>query len=125
MPITYSIDHERGVVLTTASGVLTDDELLHHKRKMTSDPNFKPGLVGLSDIREIAELAVTTEGIRSLVKQDALDAERLKGFKLAIVASDDVVFGMARMYQTMTQDNVFNVRIFRDLDEAKKWLGRL
>lgn len=124
MPITYSIDNKRGVVLTTASGVLTDDELLNHKRQVTSDPNFKPGLVELSDIREITELTVTTEGIRGFVRQDAADAERLEDFKLAIVASEDVVFGMGRMYQTMTGGNFSNVRIFRHMDEAKEWLGR-
>ncbi len=123
MPITYSIDRERNVVFTTIRGVLTDDELLDHKKRLTSDPNFKSGMVELSDAREVGELAVTAEGVGRFVTQDSKDSELLKGYKLAIVASEDVVYGMARMYQTLTEKNVPAVRIFRDLDEAKAWLG--
>lgn len=123
MPITYSIDRERNVVFTTIRGVLTDDELLDHKMRLTSDPNFKSGMVELSDAREVGELAVTAEGVGRFVTQDSKDSELLKDYKLAIVASEDVVYGMARMYQTLTEKNVPAVRIFRDLDEAKAWLG--
>ncbi len=43
--------------------------------------------------------------------------------KLALVLSRDVAFGMARMYQSLTESNEQNhVGVFRDIDEAKAWL---
>jgi len=123
MPITYVIDESSGVVLTTASGVLTDQELLEHKRKLTSDSKFRPGMVELSDIRAITKLAVTNAGIAQFVSQDASDKAALEGHKLAIVVSDDLAFGMARMYEMMTSMNIPGVRIFRDINEARSWLG--
>jgi hypothetical protein len=125
MPISYWIDSNVGIVFTTATGVLTDEELLAHKRKLTADPGFKRGMVEVSDVREVTQLDVTPEGVRSFVHQDQLDAERLRDYKLAIVVSRDVVFGMARMYQTLTEENVPNVGVFRNLEEAKVWLGRV
>jgi hypothetical protein len=59
MPITYRIDTKQGLVLTAATGVLTDDELLEHKRALAADPTFSPGMRQLSDVRGVERLAVT------------------------------------------------------------------
>lgn len=123
MPITYSIDKDLGVVFTTASEVLTENELLEHKQKLISDPNFEPGFVELSDVRFISDLAISPSSIETFVAQDASDAERLKDFKLAIVVSGALEFGMGTMYEMMSRENATNVRIFRDLGQAKEWLG--
>ncbi len=122
MPITYSIDEDLGVVFTTASDVLTEDELLEHKRKMIADPKFKPGFVELSDVRFISDLAISASGLEKFVAQDDSDAERLRGFKLAIVVSGALEFGMGAMYEMMSLKNNRDVRIFRELSLAKDWL---
>jgi len=122
MPIKYSIDKDLGVVFTTASEVLTENELMEHKRKLISDPNFNPGFVELSDVRQISDLAVSPSGIERFVAQDVSDAERMKDFKLAIVVSGALEFGMGVMYEMMSRENVTNVRIFRDMGQAKEWL---
>ncbi len=122
MPITYSIDEDLGVVFTTASDRLTEDELLEHKRKVISDPKFKPGFVEISDVRFISDLAISASSLEKFVAQDESDAERLKGFKLAIVVSGALEFGMGAMYESMSLKNNTNVRIFRDLRLAKNWL---
>ncbi len=122
MPIEYSINEDLGVVFTNASEVLTEDELLEHKRKLISDPNFKPGFVELSDVRSISDLAISASAIETFVAQDESDAELLKDFKLAIVVSGALEFGMGAMYEMMSRENNMNVRIFRDLDRAKEWL---
>lgn len=122
MPIEYSIDKDLGVIFTTASEVLTESELLEHKRKLISDPNFNPGFVELSDVREISDLAISASGIERLLAQDESDAELLKGYKLAIVVSGALEFGMGVLYEMTSRENVMNVRIFRDFDQAKEWL---
>ncbi len=123
MPISYSIDKNLGVVFTTATGRLTEEELLEDKRRLTSDPEFSPELVELSDIRAVTDLAITPEGVARMVMQDADDADKLSTYKLAIVVSEEVAFGLGRMYESMTHENMPNVRIFRDMDEARGWLG--
>jgi hypothetical protein len=123
MPISYQIDEARGLVLTTASGVLTDGDILQLKASLVADPRWKPGMRELSDIRSIDGLAVTTEGVRQMVMRDERDATALASYRLAIVVSHQVVYGMARMYQTLTEHTVPNVRVFRDLPEAESWLA--
>jgi hypothetical protein len=122
MPIEYSIDSDLGVVFTTASDVLTENELLDHKRKLISDPNFKPGFVELSDVRLISDLAISPSGLEAFVAQDESDAELLTDYRLAIVVSGALEFGMGAMYEMMSRENGTNVRIFRDLGLAREWL---
>jgi len=122
MPISYSIDTEAGIVLTKASGRLSDEDILGHKKSLIEDPRFEPGMREISDVRDVTELAVTPTGIRTFVSFDRASATDRSGHRLAIVASEDFVFGTARMYQ-MTGSEDDSVGVFRCLDEARAWLG--
>lgn len=122
MPISYRIDLEHYLILTTASGTLTDDDIVQHKARLVRDPDFKPGMKELSDIRGVDQLDVTPAGIMEMVNQDAKDSTTVGSHQLALVVSKEVAFGMARMYQSMTKPNIETVGVFRDIDEARVWL---
>lgn len=123
MPISYRIDQARHLVLTTATGILADNDVLDLKRRLVADPAFRPDMRQLSDVRGITALQVTAAGVRGMVALDSANASRLEGHRLAIVTGEDVVFGMARMYQSMTEQNLPGVGVFRDYDAAAAWLG--
>ena len=122
MPISYRIDSQQCVIWTTITGVLTDEDIISHKKALVQDPAFKPGMKELSDVRGVERLQVTDAGIRRFVAQDACDSSCLQGHRLAIVVSSDFVFGTARMYEALTQANPIDVMVFRDIDKTKAWL---
>jgi hypothetical protein len=74
----------------------------------------------LADAREIDRFDVTPNGVQQFVSHEHRHSERFKGHRLAIVASADVVFGMARMYQMRTSADV---GVFRSMPEALDFLG--
>jgi len=47
-----------------------------------------------------------------------------QGGKTAVVAPKDLVYGLARMFQIMsdTDDFPFETRVFRSYEEAEQWL---
>lgn len=71
----------------------------------------------------VDDFQVTSVGIARFVGFDETSRDVIGDHKLAIVAAKDVIFGMARMYQFQTQRFKPNVKIFRDLEQARKWLG--
>ncbi len=103
--------------------MLTEVDLLEHKRALMQDPEFRPGMKELSDVRKVERLDITSEGVKKLVALDVDHALGLGEYRLAIVVSADIVFGMARMYEILTESHDENVRVFRAIDEAKAWLG--
>jgi hypothetical protein len=123
MPITYHIDSARNLVVTHAVGVLTDEDVLRHKHRLAADPDFTAGMCELSDVRGVTDLRITPEGVRAMVSTDVSHASRLQAHKLAIVAAEDVVFGMARMYEVLAERHGPSVGVFRDVLEAARWLG--
>jgi hypothetical protein len=120
MPISYHIDPTRQIVRTTATGTLTDDDIMDMKRRLAADAAFRPGMRELSDVRAVTELQVTPFGVRRML---ALDAEQAARHQLAIVACQDEVFGMARMYELLSTDEPSPIGVFRTYDEAATWLG--
>ena len=121
MPISYRIDAGRRLVVTTAHGVLTDEDILTLKRRLTDDPEFQTNMCELSDVRSITDLQVTPAGIQKMVALDSISPPT--GYRLAIVVGENVVFGMARMYQSLTERSLPHVNVFRDYDAATRWLG--
>jgi hypothetical protein len=42
---------------------------------------------------------------------------------LAVVAERDVLFGMSRVFEALTESHFASARVFRRRDEAEAWLG--
>ena len=122
MPITYRIDEARGLVITTATGTLTDKDILGLKSRLAADPLWAPSMRELSDVRAIDRLEVTSAGVQKMVWRDE-HLPSIREYRLAIIAPQDHVFGMARMYEMLTNHSVPNVAVFRELDEALNWLS--
>ena len=122
MPLTYLIDEELGVVRTTATGRLTDAELLEHKKVLMDDPKFRPGMRELSDIRGVDALDVSPQGVMRAASFDSANSPTVGRHQLGILVPSDHVFGMARMYQMRTDGNTGGVHVFRDEAEAELWL---
>jgi hypothetical protein len=123
MPRADRIDPQLGVIRTEATGVLTDHEILEHKRTLLDDPAFEPNMKELSDVRGVERLQVSPAGVRRFAAFDAEHAQQLGDYKMALVVSADVAFGMARMYQAFADEEMDSIGVFRDMREAASWLG--
>ena len=114
MPLSYKID--AGIVYTTVTGKIEVQEQIDFMREMVSDPALPSPLLILRDTRE------QTGYIRGSHRELTSFAASLPiGAKAAIVASEEVIFGTSRMFQARV-DETHNVRVFRDIDEAREWL---
>ena len=119
MPASYTIDIERKAIFSTATGTLTDADLRDHQRHVLRDPDFDPGLRQLWDLREVSATEVSTETLRDLAASTSYAPET----KRAVVAPRDVIYGLARMFQTLHEHAGEDFRVFRSADEAREWLG--
>ena len=127
MPIEFQVD-DASVVHARGWGVLTDGDLLEHRRRVTGDARVpRAGKREIVDLREVETLAVSAEGVRAMVAaRERFEAgEEGAGGRLAIVATADEVFGVARMYQLSATRIALEIGVFRTLEEARDWLGLL
>jgi len=119
MPIQYVRDPARGWLFTTAYGLVTFLEINEHLD--VEEHSRDLGQPELVDART-ATTNLTADQIRRLAQRAADTASRIPLGPTAIVTTNDVVFGMARMYSAFAERARARVEVFRDMDAADVWL---
>ena len=76
----------------------------------------------LSDVSAVTELRFEFTDFADYAKQRSYPAGDFQ-CRTAFYVTDNVKFGYARMCQTLIESPRQEIRIFRDLDEAARWLG--
>ncbi len=126
MPIEYRIDHERRIVLARGHGVLVDADVFGYQREVWSRPDVV-GYDELIDMSGVERIEVpSAHRVEDLARLAAAMDPPPGPSKFAIVASDDVSFGLGRMFQAyreMDPRSTKQVEVFRTMDEALTWIG--
>jgi hypothetical protein len=121
MPIFHVVDSEREILFVTRSGsILTQDEEAA-RRQREADPRIVPGMAVLVDCRAV-EPPDSPQVVRYLADNIERLAARLRCGPVAVVVSGDAEYGMARMYQSLTDPVHPQTLVFRDYDQALRWL---
>jgi len=121
MPIEYSIDPGNGRLLTRANGAVTFRDINAHLD--LEEHNRDLNRAELIDARN-AVAQLTPDEIRLLVGRAADMLRTLELGPTAIVTTDDVVFGMARVYALLAERVGVSAEAFRDVQSAADWLDR-
>src|SRR5262249_8679936 len=126
MPIEHRIDHERRVVFAKGQGRFTDQDVFNYQLGVWSDPSIQ-GYDELIDMTNVHDIEQTSpERIRQLAQESAQMDQPERHSRFAIVAPQDIAFGLGRMYQAFRELNPASTKkvgVFRSLAEALKWLG--
>lgn len=120
MPTKLKIDRAAGVVYSTLYGELRPPDLVRHIAEIREHPDFNPFFSELVDATQVTSLDLPSGDIQRFAMQDSPfepSAQRV------LVASEDLVFGLARMFQTFGSDRRPNFAVVRTLAEAHQFLG--
>jgi hypothetical protein len=120
MPIVMRFDPIANRLLTTASGEVTFADLLEHLAAEGREGHL--GAAELFDARQ-ATTNLTSAEVRQLVEQMRRKAAAGTLGPTALVTTNDVAFGMARMYSLMSDTFDQRFTVFRSLTEAERWLN--
>lgn len=123
MSIESKVDRSKNLSTYVFAGRITSDDLTDTVKDI-----FKGEITNnlLLDFRQAQPdenfLSQDLEKIARITKQYW---ELRKSGKTAIVASTDIAFGLARMYEVFVriEELTHSVRVFRSMDDAIEWLG--
>ena len=119
MSLDYQIDKCENVVFTICRNTLTPDDIKASRERYRTDPDFSPDMKQLIDLRSVTAVEVTTRDWRALAKTDPFGP----GARRALVGDQDLTFGVLRMYEALSERPEVAVHVFRNIDEAREWLG--
>ena len=124
MPIAVDRDPERRLIIATATGPSTVDELFQFMQThwVTADA----GYAVLFDARNMM-VDQTASDVRALVSRLERHSDTLRApFAMIVDAgiTADHAFGMARMFEMLLEAaGISRVRVFRSMADAESWLG--
>jgi hypothetical protein len=125
MTISVRVDTSVGLVVVACTGVVTADEFARHVAPLVEAPEYRLmplTLVDTSDaLRGDGPSTILIEHARRAAEyiDDVLEG----GARVAIVATLDEFFGLARMYEMLRDGSPVECQVFRSLPEAEQWLG--
>lgn len=120
VPFTYQIDAERHLVITTASGVVTAEEILDHQRRLVNDPAFDPHFSQLLDLTQATRTDIHADHVRAFAAKSIF----APGSRRAFVAGGPVAFGLARMFGLMREiSGEKGIQVFDTREKALRWLN--
>ena len=123
MPIETTVYKEPQVIIRTATGQLTFEEVKSAITGVAEMPGYAKGMSAIWDLRKANIYKFTEDDLYRIVEVIKGGIEdRGTGFKLALVASEDFEFGMSRMWEAIAQDLPLEIKVFRDMDEARTWV---
>jgi hypothetical protein len=121
MTVTYRIDQAKRRIHTRCVGAVTLDEVLQHFADLVRDPDCPGRLDVLLDLSETASLP-TSYQLTAVTTEVARVRPRVQFDGCAIIATQDALFGMARMFEVFAENYFGATRVFRTMDEGTSWL---
>ncbi len=122
MPFSYVVYPEKRLVITTASGRVTRDEIQECHNQAATDPEFNPEFDHLADLRDVSDFEMSLDEFKMLARRKIFEPSARR----ALVARQPHIFGMGRLweaYSEMSDEMPPNIRVFYDLPSALRWLG--
>ncbi len=117
--MTWVRDDERRLIVVTMSGAISLADVLTAIEQQQAEHAWAYAV--LYDLRA-ARADLTAADTRRL----ALRVEQLRAAErgpVAVVTSDDALYGMSRMYAMLTERAGLQISVFRDRAKAERWLG--
>jgi len=123
MTIQKKIIQPSGPVVMIASGEISGEDIVTALQKILTDADFKKGMDILWDFRAVNSTLIETQQILDIVNfiksnQDARGSD----YRVALVVSRDLSYGLARMYEAYSQGSPFKIQIFKEMSAAENWL---
>jgi hypothetical protein len=122
--LSYKLDKENMILITTWVGEVRDAVLIEFYEKIRADPSFDHKFREIVDLRQADLSGVTAEGLQRLneLHTDHMSKfKEVKPTKAAIIASEALSYGLSRMYSGKS-DEMIETNVFKISGEALAWL---
>jgi len=124
MALKYQILPERNLIVFTVDGSVTIEDFFETWDKVLADEEFIRGMDSLWDVRNGSFSAVTGEHLYSVGDTILRDIDRRgDNYKVAFVVQGQLDYGVARIFQAISQRLPCETEIFHDYDEAMGYVS--
>jgi len=122
MPVTYQIDKAKRTIHTKCSGDVTLEEVIDHFHVLEQDPDCPDRADVLLDLSEQTSIP-ERQNLRDVTREIGRIRGKIRFGTCAIVANQDGLFGMLRMFEVFAEQYFGEICVFRTISGAEAWLA--
>jgi len=119
LAFSYSIDPQRRLIVSRASGVFTPDDVVAARTKVARDPAFDPTYDQIIDLTEATDLKFDYDTMLAVAASSLLHVF----VRRAIVARTAAQYSLACIFQVASEQSGQRIDIFATFEEAADWIG--
>lgn len=119
MAASFFIDVPRRCVFSRAWGELVDDDLFDQTFAIREHPLFDREFAQVLDMREVEQVSISTDCVRQLAEHNPWRPSALR----ALVMTNGLLVGLARVYQMSGKAPADGVKICERWEDACAWVG--
>lgn len=120
MPISYEVNETNKLLIMTLVGEVSLDEITTMQIEMVTDSSVRACVKCLVDLESSIPVDGSPPWMRSIAAQTKEGGDLVQ---MAIVAPDDLRFGLSRAYEAYVNDAPYETHVFKTRPEADEWLG--
>jgi len=124
MAIIFTVNLRRNYFVSKYEGRISYAEALDKWKNFLEGKEWVPGQNEFVDLSKAQLNEVTVEDLMNLASyiEDIYIKNSIEKIKVAVYAPNDLPFGIARMYSAYADESPELVHVFRDKEEAIRWL---
>lgn len=119
----YTIQQNPGYFEVTASGRTRPDDFSELCDRLFEHAAWQPGTPVLFDFREMDFSLFDVNLIKEAAEITRNNAEQWQTARLAVVLDSDLGLGLGNMWLSYSNDVQTDAKLFRDPQEAHRWLS--
>jgi len=123
MAVNTKIDEAKNLVIHHFSESVSLQTITKTIENTLTNPKYRTGMNAIWVCDDDTEVDISSEDAQKVsdYARKAFDKEGIS-YKLALVANEDLAYGMLRVYEGWSNDRAITINIFRKLDEAFAWI---
>ena len=123
MDYTIRYDEPTNVVVVRSSGKMEMRDFPNLVDDIVVELQSRKSACLLADHSDSSAAELETQDIKRMSGLAQRLSEVLRDRQFAVVLKEDVDYGLGRMWQTLTDEDVpFEISVFRTVDKAREWL---
>ena len=116
------VDKDDSIIIHTVTGEITFDKIKTLYETVLKHPEFQEDMYVIWDIRDADASKLDSQDVIRLARYFETQIKNRTEYRVAIIVSRDLEYGLSRMYQVAAADLPAKIGIFIDIDDGKTWV---
>lgn len=125
MTVNTIISREKNLIVHTITDSMDLAIIVDTISRTLKDPKYQPGMNAVWHFHDVSKVNLTSTDLMFVSEYASRNIDKDgKPYKLALVAEDDLPYGLSRVYEAWSSERPVTISNFRVLDEALEWINQ-